>query len=45
MQETIAKLLDRRDPAVKAYQDLAMNVALFAAAVFVISTHGHKLAV
>ena len=45
VQETIAKLFDRKDPSVKAYQDLAFNVALFATAIYLITTHGHKLAV
>ena len=45
MQDTVAKIFDRRDPAVRAYQDLTFNVALFAAAVFLINRYGHKLAV
>ena len=40
-----AHLLDRSDPAVKNYQDAALNFGLFAAAVLAIHRFGHKLAV
>jgi hypothetical protein len=38
-------MFDRRNPSVKAWQDLAMNAALFALAVWAAHKYGHKLAV
>ncbi len=37
--------LNRQDPTNKAWQDLAMNVALFGLAVWAAHKYGHKLAV
>ena len=45
LRASIVSLLDRSNPASRAYQDLGMNVALFAAAVLLINRFGHKLAV
>ena len=39
------RLLNRQDPTVKAWQDLAINVALFSLAVWAAHKYGHKLAV
>jgi hypothetical protein len=41
----VFKVFDRSDEKVKAYQDLAFNVAVFAAAIVCIHKYGHKLAV
>ncbi len=38
-------ILDRSDPTVRVYQDLAFNAALFAFAIFAMHRWGHKLAV
>lgn len=40
-----AHALDRSDERVKAWQDLALNVCLFAGAVWAMHRFGHKLAV
>ncbi len=42
---TMLRLLNRQDPTVKAWQDLAINVALFSLAVWAAHKYGHKLAV
>ena len=38
-------MFGRSDPAVKAWQDLAINLALFGVAVWAAHKYGHKLAV
>lgn len=43
--ETVKGAFDRSNPTVKAYQDLAVNVGVFALAVVLINRYGHKLAV
>jgi len=43
--DKVTGALDRTDPTIKTRQDAAVNVALFAAAVFLIHKYGHKLAV
>lgn len=44
-RSAILKAADRSDANVAAAQDLALNVALFAAAVYLINNYGYKLAV
>ena len=44
-RETVSRLLDRSDDKTKAYQDMAVNAALFVTAVWAIQRYGHKLAV
>jgi hypothetical protein len=42
---SLASWFDRSDERVKAWQDLAVNVALFGVAVWAMHKYGHKLAV
>jgi len=45
VKNTLAYVLDREDEQVKAYQDLTINLGLFAIAIWGIHKYGHKLAV
>jgi hypothetical protein len=45
VKSAVARALDRSDDKTRAYQDMAVNAALFATAVWAIQRYGHKLAV
>jgi hypothetical protein len=45
LKSNVLHAFDRSDEKVKAYQDLAVNLSIFAAAIFAIHKYGHKLAI
>lgn len=45
LKSTVTRWMDRTNPQSRASQDLAVNVSVFALAVWAISRYGHKLAV
>lgn len=45
MVSVISSFFDRSNEKIRAWQDLAINVAIFSGVVYAMHHHGHKLAV